>query len=145
MGECLVFAWDNGGMSLLPDNAECRAVADELLTRHTLLQAEANITSQIREFLVRTGLVESGDIREEVAPAEGSGNSVDLAALDTLIELSGGSGMGSCRMGVMTALGAEKEVEVEVNTPRWIVQPFFRRVAIQTGSLSYKEMFVRLI
>ena len=75
------------GMSLLPDNAECRAVADELLTRHTLLQPEANITSQIREFLVRTGLVESGDIREEVAPAEGSGNSVDLAALDTLIEV----------------------------------------------------------
>ena len=62
-------------------------MADELLTRHARLQPEANITSQIREFLVRTGLVESGDIREEVAPAEGSGNSVDLAALDTLIEV----------------------------------------------------------
>ncbi len=62
------------------DNAECKAVAVELLRRHGELQPEANITSQIREFLVRTGLVESGDIREEVAPAEGSSNSVDLAA-----------------------------------------------------------------
>ncbi len=75
------------GMSLRFDNAECREVAAELLRRHGDLQAEANITSQIREFLVRTGLVESGDIREEVAPAEGSGNSVDLSALDTLIEV----------------------------------------------------------
>ncbi len=74
-------------MVLSYDNAECREVALELLRRHGELQAEANITSQIREFLVRTGLVESGDIREEVAPAEGSGNSVDLAALDTLIEV----------------------------------------------------------
>ena len=64
-----------------------RAVAAELLRRHEGLEAEANITSQIREFLVRTGLVESSDIREEISPAEGSGNSVDLAALDTLIEV----------------------------------------------------------
>ncbi len=74
-------------MMLSYDNAECRAVAAELLRRHDDLQAEANITSQIREFLVRTGLVESRDIREEISPAEGSGNSVDLAALDTLIEV----------------------------------------------------------
>ncbi len=74
-------------MVLSYDNAECKAVAAELLRRHGELEAEANITSQIREFLVRTGLVESSDIREEVAPAEGSGNSVDLAALDTLIEV----------------------------------------------------------
>ncbi len=75
------------GMVLSYDNAECREVAAELLRRHGELQAEANITSQIREFLVRTGLVESSDIREEISPAEGSGNSVDLAALDTLIEV----------------------------------------------------------
>ncbi len=74
-------------MTLRPDDPECGAVASELLRRHEELQAEANITSQIREFLVRTGLVESSDIREEISPAEGSGNSVDLAALDTLIEV----------------------------------------------------------
>ena len=74
-------------MVLSYDNAECREVAAELLRRHGELQAEANITSQIREFLVRTGLVDSSDIREEISPAEGSGNSVDLAALDTLIEV----------------------------------------------------------
>lgn len=69
------------------DDPECRDIAAELLRRHKGLEAEANITSQIREFLVRTGLVESSDIREEISPAEGSGNSVDLAALDTLIEV----------------------------------------------------------
>lgn len=53
------------------DDPECKAVAAELLRRHDDLHAEANITSQIREFLVRTELVESSDIREEVAPAEG--------------------------------------------------------------------------
>ena len=31
--------------------------------------------------------MEPSDIREEISPAEGSGNSVDLAALDTLIEV----------------------------------------------------------
>ena len=74
-------------MVLSYDNAECREIAAELLRRHGELQTEANITSQIREFLVRTGLVESSDINEEISPAEGSGNSVDLAALDTLIEV----------------------------------------------------------
>ena len=74
-------------MVLSYDNVECREIAAELLRRHGELQTEANITSQIREFLVRTGLAESSDIREEVAPAEGSSSSVDLAALDTLIEV----------------------------------------------------------
>ena len=74
-------------MVLSYDNPECREIATELLRRHDDLQTEANITSSIRDFLVRTGLVESGDINEEISPAEGSGNSVDLAALDTLIEV----------------------------------------------------------
>lgn len=69
------------------DNAECRGVAAELLRRHGEMEAEANITSQVRAFLVRTGLVDSSDIREEISPAEGSSSSVDLAALDTLIEV----------------------------------------------------------
>ena len=69
------------------DNQECKELAAELLRRHERVEPEANITSMVREFLVKTGLVESSDIREEVSPAEGSSNSVDLAALDTLIEV----------------------------------------------------------
>ena len=74
-------------MTIRHDDAHCREIAAELLRRHEDMQPEANITSGIREFLVRTGLVESSDIREEIAPAEGSSTSVDLAALDTLIEV----------------------------------------------------------
>ena len=74
-------------MAVLHDDPECREIAAELLRRHGELQEEANITSAIRDFLLRTGLVESSDIREEISPAEGSSNSVDLAALDTLIEV----------------------------------------------------------
>ena len=62
---------DSWGMMIRHDDPECRDIAEELLRRHGELQAEANITSGIREFLVRTGLVELSDIREEIAPAEG--------------------------------------------------------------------------
>ena len=84
-----IWCWvgDNGVMVLSYEDPDCRAAAAEILRRHERIEAEANITSSIRDFLVRTGLVESSDIREEVAPAEGSSNSVDLAALDTLIEV----------------------------------------------------------
>ena len=85
-------------MVIRHDDPECRGVAAELLRRHGGVEAEANITSQIREFLVRTGLVESSDIREEISPAEGSGNSVDLAALDTLIEVKRRIGNGVCQI-----------------------------------------------
>ena len=85
-------------MVLSYDNAECREVAAEILRRHENGEAEANITSQIRQFLVRTGLVESSDIREEISPAEGSGNSVDLAAMDTLIEVKRRIGNGVCQI-----------------------------------------------
>ena len=74
-------------MTIRHDDAHCREIAAELLRRHGELQEEANITSALRDFLLRTGLVESSDIREEISPAEGSSNSVDLAALDTLIEV----------------------------------------------------------
>ncbi len=74
-------------MTIRHDDVHCREIAAELLRRHGELQAEANITSAIREFLVRTGLVESSEIREEISPAEGSGSAVDLAALDTFIEV----------------------------------------------------------
>ena len=51
-----------------------------------LYEAEANITSAVRNFLTRTGLASSEEIVEEVSPALGSRRAVDLAALDTFIE-----------------------------------------------------------
>ena len=115
------------------DNAECKAVAVEFLRRHGELEAEANITSQIREFLVRTGLVVSGDIREEVAPAEGSSNSVDLAALDTLIEVKRRIGNGVVPDGahvaqldgyLTAAMEANKGVRIGILTDgkHWILR-----------------------
>ena len=73
-------------MVLSYDNAECREVAAELLRRHGELQAEANITSAVRDFLVVTGLAKADEIVEENPPSEGSRRAVDLTALDTFIE-----------------------------------------------------------
>ena len=120
-------------MVLSYDNAECREVAAELLRRHGELQAEANITSQIREFLVKTGLAESGDIREEVAPAEGSGNSVDLAAMDTLIEVKrrighgivpDGAHVGQLDSYLKAAMDASKGVRIGILTDgkHWVLR-----------------------
>lgn len=121
------------GMVLRYDDPVCRSVAAELLRRHEAMEAEANITSQIREFLVRTGLVESSDIREEVAPAEGSGNSVDLAALDTLIEVKRRIGDGIVPDGqhigqldgyLTAAMDASKGVRIGILTDgkHWILR-----------------------
>ena len=49
---------DNWEMMIRHDDPECREVATELLRRHGESQTEANITSGIREFLVRTALGE---------------------------------------------------------------------------------------
>ena len=64
----------------------CAAAAGEILRRHDLYDAEANITSAVRDFLVAAGLAQSEEIVEEDPPAEGSRRAVDLTALDTFIE-----------------------------------------------------------
>ena len=69
------------------DNPRCRQAAAELLRRHNLFEAEANITSAIRDFLLITGLVQPDQIHEEQAPATGSPHAVDLVALDSFIEV----------------------------------------------------------
>ena len=69
------------------DDPRCREAAAELLRRHVDYEPEANITSAVRNFLTITGLVESGMIAEEVAPAPGSAKSVDLTALNAYIEV----------------------------------------------------------
>ena len=120
-------------MTIRHDDAHCREIATELLRRHGELQAEANITSGIREFLVQTGLVESSDIREEISPAEGSSNSVDLAALDTLIEVKWRIGNGIVPDGahvgqldgyLEAAMEASKGVRIRVLTDgkHWILR-----------------------
>ena len=61
--------------------------AREILRRHDLNEAEANITSAIRDFLILTNLAKSDDIKEESAPALGARTAVDLTALDTFVEI----------------------------------------------------------
>ena len=69
-----------------PNDPICAEAAAEILRRHKRAEAEANITSAIRNFLTVTGLVSDEEIVEENPPAEGSRRAVDLAALDTFVE-----------------------------------------------------------
>ena len=69
------------------DDPGYRAAAAEILRRHDSYEAEANITSAIRDFLILTGLAKPEEIDEEVAPATDSGKAVDLAALNVFIEV----------------------------------------------------------
>ena len=61
--------------------------AERILQRHDLNEAEANITSAIRDFLILTNLAKSDEIVEEKAPALGARTAVDLTALDTFVEI----------------------------------------------------------
>ena len=60
--------------------------ASEVLRRHDNGEAEANITSAVRDFLILTGLAHAKEIVEENPPSEGSRKAVDLTALDTFVE-----------------------------------------------------------
>ena len=60
--------------------------AAEILRRHNSGEAEANITTAVRDFLIVTGLVKADEMMEENPPAQGSRRAVDLTALDTFIE-----------------------------------------------------------
>ena len=77
------------------DDPRYTEAAAAILRRHDLYEAEANITSAVRDFLLETGLVTSEDIHEEVQPAEGSRESVDLTVLSTFIEVKRRIGTGS--------------------------------------------------
>ena len=52
-----------------------------MLRRHDNYEAEANITSAIRDFLIVSGLAKVMKSNEEVSPATGSVKAVDLTAL----------------------------------------------------------------
>ena len=64
-----------------------REAARQMLWRHDNFEAEANVTSAVRDFLITTGLAASEEIVEENPPSEGSRSAVDLTALDTFIEV----------------------------------------------------------
>ena len=63
-----------------------REAAAAILRRHDNFEAEANITSAVRDFLMLTGLAGSEEIIEENPPTDASRRAVDLTALDTFIE-----------------------------------------------------------
>ena len=65
---------------------EIKSAAAEILRRHENNEAEANITTAVRDFLVASRLVGTNEIVEENPPALGSRRAVDLAALDTFME-----------------------------------------------------------
>ena len=68
------------------DDPKYPQAAGEILQRHDRFEAEANITSAVRDFLILTGLARSEEIVEENPPSDGSRRAVDLTALDTFIE-----------------------------------------------------------
>ena len=68
------------------DDPKYREAAARILQRHDRAEAEANITSAVRDFLILTKLVQADEIVEENAPALGSRKAVDLTALETFIE-----------------------------------------------------------
>ena len=62
-------------------------LAAGILGRHERNEAEANITSAVRDFLIQTGLAKSEEIAEENPPSDSSRRAVDLTALDTFVEV----------------------------------------------------------
>ena len=69
-------------------DAKYPLLAAAILGRHERDEAEANITSAIRNFLTETGLVKDAEIVEENPPATTARRyAVDLTALDTFIEV----------------------------------------------------------
>ncbi len=68
------------------DDPRYRQAGGEILRRHEAGEAEANITSAVRDFLILTGLAEASALVEENPPSDTSRRAVDLTALDTFIE-----------------------------------------------------------
>ena len=69
------------------ENPEYARAAERILRLHDNFDAEANITSAVRDFLILTGLARADEMVEENPPSDGSRRAVDLTALDTFIEV----------------------------------------------------------
>ena len=70
-----------------PDDPKYQNAASQILARHNNNEAEANITSAVRDFLIVTGLAKAEEIVEETPPSDTSRRAVDLTALDTFVEM----------------------------------------------------------
>ncbi len=70
-----------------PNDAKYQNAASQILARHNNNEAEANITSAVRDFFIVTGLAKAGEIVEETPPSDTSRRAVDLTALDTFVEM----------------------------------------------------------
>ena len=68
-------------------DARYAGAAERILRLHDNFEAEANITSAIRDFLILTGLARADEMVEEDPPSDGSRRAVDLTALDTFVEV----------------------------------------------------------
>ena len=83
-------------MNLDYNDPKYAEAAGRILQRHARYEAEANITSAIRDFLILTDLANADEIVEENPPDGEGRRAVDLTALDTFIEMKRrvGSGQG---------------------------------------------------
>ena len=70
-----------------PNDPKYQNAAPQILARHNNNEAEANITSAVRDFLIVTGLAKAEEIVEETPPSDTSRRAVDLTALDTFVEM----------------------------------------------------------
>ena len=70
-----------------PNDAKYQNAASQILARHNNNEAEANITSAVRDFFIVTGLAKAEEIVEETPPSDTSRRAVDLTALDTFVEM----------------------------------------------------------
>ena len=77
----------NGPQHIDPSDPKYAISAGGILDRHNRNEPEANITSAVRDFLILTGLAQAEEISEEIPPSDASRSAVDLAALDTFIEM----------------------------------------------------------
>ena len=68
-------------------DARYARAAERILRLHDNFEAEANITSAVRDFLMLTGLAKADEMVEENPPSDTSRRAVDLTALDTFIEV----------------------------------------------------------
>ena len=70
-----------------PNGPQYPPLAANILDRHANNEPEANITSAVRDFLIRTGLATAEGIKEENPPSDTSRRAVDLTAHDTFVEM----------------------------------------------------------
>ena len=70
-----------------PNDPKFPLAAANILDRHNRGEAEANITSAVRDFLILTNLAKAAEIQEEDPPSDTSRRAVDLTAHDTFVEM----------------------------------------------------------